>query len=356
MKVIIDIGHPAHVHYFRNFIKIMGSKGHEFLIIARNKEVTFNLLNYYKIPYTSRGKGKKTLAGKLFYILYGDWVIFRAAVKFKPDLFLSFGSTYAAHVSFLLRKPHIAFDDTEHAKFEHLMYVPFTSIILTPKSFFKDFGKKQIKFSSFMELSSLHPHYFKSDNSVLNILGIKENEKFVLLRFVSWQASHDAGIKGIDLDTKLELVEELSKHAKVFISSEGDLPDNLKEYKLPTSPEKIHDVLAFVSLYIGEGATTASECAALGTPAIYFNNLDAGTLREQAKYGLLINKGNTAGLLNEAVDLIKRNNLKEEWQIRRQKMLSEKIDVTAFMVWFVENYPQSFRIMKDNPDYQYNFR
>lgn len=30
-------------------------------------------------------------------------------------------------------------------------------------------------------------------------------------------------------------------------------------------------------------------------------------------------------------------------------MLSDKIDVTAFMVWFIENYPKSAKIMKENP-------
>jgi hypothetical protein len=49
-------------------------------------------------------------------------------------------------------------------------------------------------------------------------------------------------------------------------------------------------------------------------------------------------------------------NLKEEWQKRRMKMLADKIDVTAFMVWFIENYPESVRIMKTDPDYQYRFR
>ena len=49
-------------------------------------------------------------------------------------------------------------------------------------------------------------------------------------------------------------------------------------------------------------------------------------------------------------------NLKEEWQVRRQKMLVDKIDVSAFYVWFIENYPESARIMKENPDYQYRFK
>ena len=59
MNILIDIGHPAHVHYFRNFIKIMENKGHKFLIISRNKEMEQYLLNIYKIPYIDRGVDQK---------------------------------------------------------------------------------------------------------------------------------------------------------------------------------------------------------------------------------------------------------------------------------------------------------
>ena len=55
-------------------------------------------------------------------------------------------------------------------------------------------------------------------------------------------------------------------------------------------------------------------------------------------------------------DLIKIPNLKDLFQKRRQKMLKDKINVTAFMIWFVENYPESVKIMKENPDYQYRFK
>ena len=115
MKILVDIGHPAHVHYFRNFIKIMETTGHRFLIIARDKEVTFSLLKAYDIPYISRGKGGKGFWGKLLYLVKGDYIMYKEAKKFKPDLFLSFASVYAAQVSKILKKPHIAFNDTEHA-------------------------------------------------------------------------------------------------------------------------------------------------------------------------------------------------------------------------------------------------
>src|SRR4030065_2233793 len=153
MKVLIDIGHPAHVHYFRNFIKIMEGKGHKFFVSARDKEVTQSLLNHYQIEYTSRGKGRTGLIGKLFYLIEADYKLFKSAKKIKPDLSLSFGSAYGAQVSKLLGIPHIAFDDTEHAKIEHLMYVPFTKCILTPDSFKRNFGNKHIRFTGSMDMA-----------------------------------------------------------------------------------------------------------------------------------------------------------------------------------------------------------
>ena len=118
----------------------------------------------------------------------------------------------------------------------------------------------------------------------------------------------------------------------------------------------MHDLLSSASLYIGEGATTASECAMLGTPAIYVNILDAGTLQEQNNYGLLFSFRNDLGVIEKAIELINSPNISGDWQNHRMKMLSEKIDVTAFMVWFVENYPNSFIVMKENPNYQDRFK
>ncbi|MDI3479739.1 MAG: uncharacterized protein PWQ14_885 [Rikenellaceae bacterium] len=356
MNILIDIGHPAHVHYYRNFIKIMESKGHKFFITSRNKEIEQYLLNKYKIPYFNRGTGAKSIVGKIVYMIKADCLIFREALKFKPDMFLSFGSIYPSHVSFLLRKPHIAFDDTEHSTGQYKLYSPFTEVVLTPSCFTRDLGKKQIRFNGYMELCYLHPNYFTPDPSILDLLEVKQDEKYVIMRFVSWNASHDVGHSGLSLEMKRKAVNELSKYAKVFISSEGELPDDLKKYQIKIPPEKMHDALAFATLFVGEGATMASECACLGTPAIYVNSLTAGTLEEQEKYGLLFGFRNSYGVIEKAIELLNTPNLKEEFQNRRQKMLADKIDVTAFFVWFIENYPDSAKIMKENPDYQYNFK
>jgi predicted glycosyltransferase len=207
-----------------------------------------------------------------------------------------------------------------------------------------------------MELCYLHPKYFNPDNNVLLQLKLKEKESFILLRFVSWTAGHDLGETGFSTETKLKLVKDLSEHVRVFISSETKLPRELEKYRLPVSPEKLHDVLFYSTLYIGEGATTASECAMLGTPAIYVNSLSAGTLEEQERLGLLFSFRNPEGVLEKALELLKIPGLKTEFRKRRDAMIAKRIDVTAFMVWFVENYPGSVKIMKENPGYQDRFK
>lgn len=359
-RILLDIGHPGHVHYFRNAIRLLEQRGHKVAVVARDKEVTFNLLNAYGIPYTSRGTGSKGLPGKLLYILKGDYYVIRAAHEFKPDLFLSFASPYAAQAAWILGKPHISFDDTEHARLGQMMYRPFTDTVVTPKAYRKNFGEKQVCFDGFIELCHLAPTYFQPNPEVLKEVGLNAKERFILLRFVSWEASHDVGQQGLTFNQKIQLVNQLKSYGRIFISSEGKLPPELEPYRLKLAPHKIHHFLAYTSLYIGEGSTTASECALLGVPNILVNSLLSPNTRpgvhmELEQYGVQELFETFDGVLEKALRLLK-DGVKAQWQLRRNKILDEKIDVTAFMVWLIENYPISINTMKSNPDFQYNFK
>jgi hypothetical protein len=100
-------------------------------------------------------------------------------------------------------------------------------------------------------------------------------------------------------------------------------------------------------MYIGEGATVASEAAVLGTPALYVNTLRLGyTDEEEERYGLVYNFSDpTTGekkAFEKAIELLGNENLKHDWQKKRGKLLKEKIDVTKWMTEFIENYPESF--------------
>jgi len=360
VKVLIDIGHPAHVHLFKHFALEMQKKGHTILFTCRDKEFEIKLLEKYGFKYSSFGKKFKSTAGKILGMVKFDLKEIYTGLKFKPDILLSHGSIYASHASFFLGRPHVSFEDTFN--FEQIrLYKPFTDIILTSDYVHPLKSSKVIKYSGYHELAYLHPNRFKQDNSVLKELGVEENEKYVILRFVSWNASHDVGHKGISYKNKIQAIEEFSKYAKVFISSESELPDEIKKYKINISPHRMHDALAFASLHWAESFTMPAECSVLGTPSIVIHNTKSYYLSEQQeKYGLCFcyseSEEDQQKAIQKGIELLQTLGLKEEWKKRKDKMLADKIDVTAFMVWFIENYPESKKIMKENPDYQYNFK
>ena len=214
MKILIDIGHPAHVHLFKHFAWKMQEKGHRILFTCREKEFERHLLDIYGFHYLSFGKKYSSKIGKMWGLIEFDLKELLAGLKFKPDVLLSHGSIYAAHAAFLLKKPHIAFEDTgnwEQVRF----YFPFTDVILTSDIFSIDYGSdKQIRYKSHHELAYLHPKYFKVDNSIFEELGIDYKQKFVIFRLVAWNATHDFGQKGISKEIRLFVYHRSSRYSR----------------------------------------------------------------------------------------------------------------------------------------------
>ena len=355
MKILIDIGHPAHVHLFKNMAHEMIKNGHEFFFTVREGEHQAFLLKENGFSFAIIGRKQKGLLWRLLGVFRFSYEIFKVARKFKPDLFLSHGSMYAGYAALFTGKKHIALEDT--GNMEQLFFSkPVSDVILSPASLQVDLGRKHIRYSGFHELAYLHPYRFEPDISVLTDLKVKKGEKFVILRFVSWNATHDFGQAGLSFDQKKELISELLKHAKVYISSEKPVPPEFEKFVLTISPERLHHALSYAALYIGEGATTASECAILGTPAIYISTIAPGTLAQQERYGLVSCFRNFDGLIGKVNELFSTPDLRLEFQNRRAKMLSENIDVTSLLIWFVENYPESKAVMLNDPLFQHSFQ
>ena len=341
MKILFDLGHPAHVHYFKNLIKLLEKNGNQVLIIARQKDVTHNLLKHYQIPFISCGKGAKSLSGKLVYAIKANLQLYKCSSLFKPDLFVSFASPYAAQISNYFNKPHIAFTDTEHAKLGIASFLPFTDIIITPKAYKRYLGKRHIKFDGYMENTYLHPKYFKPNIDSLKKLNLSTKEKYVIIRLVSWDASHDIGQKGFTLHILTNLIEKIKSHARVFISAENKIPDSLKQYHLSINPTEIHDILSYASLFIGEGATMASECAVMGTPSIYVNSLSAGTLENQEKNGLLSIFKSSDGLIEKAINILNDSKVKKHTKQKSQDLIKNKVDLNILFYKLISGYPDA---------------
>jgi hypothetical protein len=74
----------------------------------------------------------------------------------------------------------------------------------------------------------------------------------------------------------------------------------------------------------------------------------AGTMGNFAElektYDLLYTFTDSDAALEKAVEILNDAKSKEKWMVKRDRLLKEKIDVTAYMIWFIENYPNSLII------------
>ena len=132
-------------------------------------------------------------------------------------------------------------------------------------------------------------------------------------------------------------------------------------YLLNIRPTEIHNYLANAAMLICDSQSMSMEAAMLGIPSIRFSDF-AGRISvlEELEHVYHLTYGiktpEPQQLIEKIKELLSIPYLQDEFQRRRKKMLSEKIDVTSFIVWFIENYPLSVKKIKDTPEFQSTFR
>ncbi len=361
MNVLMDINHPAHVHLLRNVYTALTAHGHAVMVVVKEIPSAMKLLDMYNIPYFNIGKKDDGIMKKGWDQLVYD----RRLLKIVRENHIDIGvgsSINIAHISKLSKMKSIILDDDDDdveplfAKYGH----PFADVILSPVDTPRK-SRKTIYHHSYHELAYLHPKEFEPDTSVLLDAGVREGEPFFILRFNAFKAHHDVGVVGLTIENKRRLVNYLQTKGRVFITTERDIDDEFKPYQLKVSPEKAHSLIYYATMLVGDSQTMTSEAAVLGTPAIRCNTF-VGRIHyleeEEHKYNLTygFRPEQAEAMFQKIEELLSMPNLKQEWQTRRQLMLSEKIDYAEFLTWFIENYSDSRRIMKDNPEYQKRFK
>ncbi len=337
MNIFINISHPAHVHFFKNAIRILSEKGHNIITGARNKEFTIALLRAYGIRHlilTDKGEG---LFGLIKELLAQQLKISGIIKKSPIDIMLQIGGIFNAPVGRCSGIPTLAFSDTENDKWGNKLSFGLSRHVFSPTCFDHTVGgpwKNQIHYPGYHELAYISPRYVPEP--------IKPENKF-LIRFVGWGAGHDIGEKGLSDDQKTKIVNILRGCGSVYISSETPLPKGLRRFALKIHPSEIHDFMKTCKMIVGESATMASEAACLGIPAIFISNTGRGYTTEQDKKYALI-KHYRISQWREIIQRLKlwaAEELNDEWQKRRWNMLKDKIDVTDWLVDLIENYPDS---------------
>jgi len=334
MKILIDTNHPADTHFLKNLMRLLKNNGHEIIFVTSDKDINIDLCNTLNLDYEFIGSYGKNLMLKALMVPVMAWRLIKISLRVKPDILIGMGSRFV-HAGFILSIPTITFAHTEHASEQNILFTPFATKIISPITFKYDYGKKHIKLNSFHELSYMTPKYFNPNKNILKDLNINKDDQYSIVRFVSWNASHDVGKKGLSKKEKITIVAELLKYGNVFISSEGDLPDEIKQYEFPLKANRLHDALAYSSLYIGEGATMASESACIGIPAIYTNPLIMCYVKDQIENDLVYWELEIDDILKRIISIF--NTPKEEFKQNSSDYISSKIDLNEWLIDFIEN-------------------
>lgn len=364
MKILIYLGHPAHFYNYKNVIPALKKDGHQVEILIKKKDVLQELLDNSGIPYHNILKeGRKdSMLGILWGTLKRAWRLNAFCAKFKPDI-LTGTSVENSWIGKLRHIPVININEDDAAvvpKYAKLSY-PWADEILTPVVC--DNGKwneKSVKYKGYHELAYLHPNNFTPDKAVVEKY-FPTDTPYFLIRFAKLKAHHDTGIRGIDTAIAQKLLDILLPHGRVFISSERELEPCFEPYRIHIRPIDMHHVMAFADLYLGDSQTMAAEAGVLGVPFVRFNDFVGriGYLRELEDVyhlGFGIKTMEVDNLYETVRSLISMPKRKDVFQQRRAKMLSEKIDVAAFLTWFIENYPQSRIQFREDLDSQDRFR
>lgn len=362
-KYLFFLGHPAHFHLFKNIIKHLELKGHKAVIAIKTKDVLEKLLQDANVPYHNllkkrRGNGFLQVS---ISELKKQTALYAICRKEKPDILIGTSHSIAI-VGKLIGVPSFNVnEDDAHVipQFARISY-PLSTEIITPTVCNNGrWENKSIKYDGYHELAYLHPNYFKPNKEAVKNY-FSPDLPYFLLRFSALDAHHDKGIRGLNFNLTKRIIGRIKKHGNVYITSERQLEPELEKYRIQIDPIDMHHIIAFAQLFVGDSQTMAAEAGVLGTPFIRYNDFVGriGYLNDmENKYGLGygVRTENPEQLFNILNDLLIMPDFKDGFIEKKNKMLKNKIDVSAFFVWFIENYPKSKQILKENPEYQLKF-
>lgn len=342
MKILIDIGHPAHVHFYRKPIQIWQANNIDVVVTSRKKEIATDLLDAIRVKHKVLSEvNEGNLRGMLGELWQRDKRLYKVVCEEQPDILTGIGGIFAAHVGFITRKPSIIFYDTENANLSNLITYPVSSLVVVPDCYQAWLPPWNLKYPGYHELSYLDQRVFSPDKELAINLGLSPHKKNFLIRTVSWKASHDLAEKRWTPELLRRIVSFLSEKGEVIISSERKLPHDLQKFVYKGPPEQIHHLMGHIDMFIGESATMASECAVMGVPAIYLAATGRGYTDDQETYSLVFNiKEFEWEQITQIISKVLSVE-KNDWKKRQNIMLQKKTDVASFVSKLIMDYPQS---------------
>ena len=330
MTVVVTVQHPAHVHFYKHAIAALEATGHRVEVFVVDKDVATDLLDAYDIEYEvigARGPLYSLPARQAAY----EYRLWKRVRRIDPDVMTAIGGVAVSHVARLVGARSVVFTDTEHATISNTIAFPFADAVYTPEWYEGDHGTAQVRYPGCHELAYLHPDRFEPDPAVVQEVGVDPHEPYVVFRHGGWGAVHDVGDGG--LADVVEVVDRLeAAGATVLLTSEDDHPPAVADRAVDVDPTRMHDLLAFADLFVGESGTMSIEAGVLGTPAIYVHTARPGIITHLAAAGLVFPFHGEHRHRNGVRKGIELLNADLDWAGRRRVFLEDVVDTTELVL------------------------
>jgi hypothetical protein len=267
MRLLVDILHPKHAHFFRPLIRRWTGKGHVVKVVTRDKDITQELLDLFDIPYICLSRQEKGI--RMLGELFTHWKNLVSVLReFTPDIVMSIGGIMTSIPCKVMGIPNMALTDTETATLANKISFPFADCILTPEWFTEDFGRRHCRYRSFHEWSYLHPDEFRPDREIVRAEGIDPDQPYAVVRFVRWDALHDRGEEGLCREDAVRLLRGLAGKMKIVLTSEAPPPSEFSQIAATVRVDRMHHVMAFSRLVAGESPSMCAEASLMGVPSV----------------------------------------------------------------------------------------
>jgi len=339
MKILVDIGHPAHVHLFKNLISHFKSLGHFVYVTAREKDIVIELLNHYQIPHEVISSSAKTPFGMVVELIRRDLRIFRLNRRYKFDFTLG-TSVSITHLTFLYGVPSYNFneDDDDYIPLYVYLTYPFATKIINPITLrFSKWISKRVLYPSLHELAYLHPNNFKKDPEVIKKYELTPGQ-YIIVRLSALAAHHDLSAEGISKELELK-IEKLAEDYQIIYSREITKNNQIDTWEM-------HQILAHSKMLISDSQSMTIEAAVLGVPSVRYSSFvgRSSVIEElENKYELScgFSPGEESAFLETIEEMLNNNDLHESWMRKRGLLLKDKID---FNDWMKEYFKSELNI------------
>jgi uncharacterized protein len=341
MNVLIDIAHPAHVHFYRPIAEALLADGYDVTIVARDKDVTVSLLQasglaFTVLPMATPPAGRLGAAREL---------VRRALTLRRTIRRLGTAAVLTRNPSGVIASLGTSAqsifdtDDGRSVGLHYWLARPFADVITSSIHDPEGHGSGHRRYAALKAQMFLHPDRFTPDVSIRRRY-LVDDERFCVVRFSSHDATHDRRVQGISDHGRRAILQRLSQFGTVLVSVEREGLRFMRGDARTTTvaPEDFHHLLAAACLFVGDSQSVAAESAVLGIPALRLSSFTDRVfyLRWLESLGLVRNfkPGEEASLLAAIEEVLV--DPAGATQRSRDRAASLNADADDLLSWYAE--------------------